>query len=316
MRSAPARANGSTKRSGSTIIRCRSSGNVVDRRSAFTTSGPTVRFGTNWPSITSTWIMSAPATSTAFTSSPSLEKSAARIDGAIRRGRCIEGGTYINDGASHRSRKATAAFATAQSCVWTGTVVPVSSQTLPDELQGGLRALEDRAVVERIAPEAVADHVHVGQRRRALVRDVERAAAAVGPVRLQVQVADGAEVLGDLDGRVLILAAISWLPTMWMPVPSRIWIASLCVGPPPWLGSDAKYAWSWMYEHSSVVFEPAFSPSTPPWMFRRRPTKLVAPDPVDRRRRRRPPRPRRPRSGCCVPESMRMTPVFWSYGVA
>ena len=60
---------------------------------------------------------------------------------------------------------------------------------------------------------------------------------------------------------------------MWMPVPSRIWIASLCVGPPPWLGSDAKYAWSWMYEHSSVVFEPAFSPSTPPWMFRRRPTK-------------------------------------------
>ena len=73
---------------------------------------------------------------------------------------------------------------------------------------------------------------------------------------------------------------------MWMPVPSRIWIASLCVGPPPWLGSDAKYAWSWMYEHSSVVFEPAFSPSTPPWMLRRRPTKLVAPDPVDRRRRR------------------------------
>ena len=54
MMSAPARANGSMKRSGSTIIRCRSSGNVVDLRSAFTTLGPTVRFGTNWPSITST----------------------------------------------------------------------------------------------------------------------------------------------------------------------------------------------------------------------------------------------------------------------
>ena len=33
-------------------------------------------------------------------------------------------------------------------------------------------------------------------------------------------------------------------------------------------------AWSWMYEHSSVVFEPAFMPSTPPWMFSRRPVKL------------------------------------------
>src|SRR5262245_32964518 len=44
--------------------------------------------GTNRPSITSTWIQSAPAASTARTSSPSRLKSADRIDGAIRIG-CI-----------------------------------------------------------------------------------------------------------------------------------------------------------------------------------------------------------------------------------
>ncbi len=48
-----------------------------------------VMLGTKWPSITSTWIQSAPAASTARTSSPSRAKSAARIDGAISRGRCI-----------------------------------------------------------------------------------------------------------------------------------------------------------------------------------------------------------------------------------
>src|SRR5437879_5044351 len=44
-------------------------------------------FGTKCPSITSRWIQSAPAASTARTSSPSLAKSAARIDGAMTRGR-------------------------------------------------------------------------------------------------------------------------------------------------------------------------------------------------------------------------------------
>src|SRR5689334_6960521 len=43
--------------------------------------------GTKCPSITSRWIQSAPAVSTARTSSPSLAKSAARIDGAMTRGR-------------------------------------------------------------------------------------------------------------------------------------------------------------------------------------------------------------------------------------
>src|SRR5206468_3516805 len=44
-------------------------------------------FGTKCPSITSRWIQSAPAASTARTSSPSFEKSDARIDGAMTRGR-------------------------------------------------------------------------------------------------------------------------------------------------------------------------------------------------------------------------------------
>src|ERR1700723_2085892 len=43
--------------------------------------------GTKCPSITSRWIQSAPAASTAHTSSPSFEKSDARIEGAITRGR-------------------------------------------------------------------------------------------------------------------------------------------------------------------------------------------------------------------------------------
>src|SRR6266851_9837572 len=47
--------------------------------------------GTKCPSITSRWIQSAPAWSTARTSSPSLAKSDARIDGAITRGREVNG---------------------------------------------------------------------------------------------------------------------------------------------------------------------------------------------------------------------------------
>src|SRR5690348_2744707 len=47
-----------------------------------------VRLGTKWLSITSTWIQSAPAAVTASISLPSAEKSALRIDGAMRTGCC------------------------------------------------------------------------------------------------------------------------------------------------------------------------------------------------------------------------------------
>src|SRR5262245_19321118 len=48
--------------------------------------------GTKCPSITSTWIQSAPADSTARTSSPSLAKSAERMDGAMMSGRMAASG--------------------------------------------------------------------------------------------------------------------------------------------------------------------------------------------------------------------------------
>ncbi|MNL59059.1 hypothetical protein D3C87_1827520 [compost metagenome] len=58
----------------------------------FRMSGPKVMFGTKCPSITSQWIQSAPASSIARTSSPSFEKSAERMEGAIRMGRVMAGG--------------------------------------------------------------------------------------------------------------------------------------------------------------------------------------------------------------------------------
>src|SRR5690242_8937869 len=67
------------------------------------TSGPKEMLGTKWPSITSRWIQSAPAWSTARTSSPSLEKSDARIEGAMTRGRGVKElvmGAGLSDGRS------------------------------------------------------------------------------------------------------------------------------------------------------------------------------------------------------------------------
>jgi hypothetical protein len=69
------------------IIRCASKIFLVCGRIALMTSGRRKCWARNVPSITSRWIQSAPAASTARTSSPSLAKSAARIDGAMTRGR-------------------------------------------------------------------------------------------------------------------------------------------------------------------------------------------------------------------------------------
>ena len=82
---APARTNSATCRSGCWIMRCTSSGRAVARRSASTTRGPMVIGGTKLPSITSTWIQSAPAAATARTSSASRPKSADRMEAAIVR---------------------------------------------------------------------------------------------------------------------------------------------------------------------------------------------------------------------------------------
>ena len=56
------------------------------RLAARTTSGPIVMLGTKWPSITSTWIQSAPAASTSWISWPRWAKSADRMDGARTQG--------------------------------------------------------------------------------------------------------------------------------------------------------------------------------------------------------------------------------------
>src|ERR1051326_5321416 len=97
MWSAPALAKACKYGSAGAIIRCTSRSFGVLRRSALTTSGPMVMLGTKWPSITSTWIQSAPAASTARTSSPSLAKFAERIEGAISSGRIAGSGKAFGE---------------------------------------------------------------------------------------------------------------------------------------------------------------------------------------------------------------------------
>src|SRR5258706_3538780 len=80
--SEPASTNSSRKKSGSEIIRCVSSGRRVTRRSDWMIGAPNEMLGTKCPSITSTWMRSAPACSAWATCSPSRVKSAERIDGA------------------------------------------------------------------------------------------------------------------------------------------------------------------------------------------------------------------------------------------
>ena len=48
------------------------------------TRGPIVIGGTKWPSMTSTWMIRAPAAITSSTCEPSFEKSDERIEGATR----------------------------------------------------------------------------------------------------------------------------------------------------------------------------------------------------------------------------------------
>ena len=46
-------------------------------------SGPNVRFGTKFPSITSNWILSTPASSSSFTHAPIFAQSAGKTEGII-----------------------------------------------------------------------------------------------------------------------------------------------------------------------------------------------------------------------------------------
>ena len=81
--SAPASRNHGSCSSGFAIMRCTSSGRFVAFLSCLTTGTPIVRFGTKWPSITSTCTYPAPASSMSAMSRPRCMKSADRMDGAI-----------------------------------------------------------------------------------------------------------------------------------------------------------------------------------------------------------------------------------------
>ena len=77
----PASAYIGAQRSGSSIIRWQSSGIGLTFARASTTGRPRVRFGTKWPSITSTWAQSALAIRAS--SASRLAKSADRMLGEI-----------------------------------------------------------------------------------------------------------------------------------------------------------------------------------------------------------------------------------------
>src|SRR6266478_10088137 len=91
----PASANAPRSASGPVTIRCVSSGRRVTRRTDCTTAGPIERLGTKCPSMTSTWMRSAPACSAAATCSPRRAKSPARIEGASRTRSLQSGGTGL-----------------------------------------------------------------------------------------------------------------------------------------------------------------------------------------------------------------------------
>src|SRR5918996_898203 len=80
--SEPASVNSSKKKSGTEIIRWISNGKRVTRRSDATIGTPIEMLGTKCPSMTSTWMRSAPACSASPTCLPKCAKSAERMDGA------------------------------------------------------------------------------------------------------------------------------------------------------------------------------------------------------------------------------------------
>jgi hypothetical protein len=67
----------------SLTISCVSKGMLVYLRHQRIVSGPNVKFGTKFPSMTSNWIRSHPASSNFLQSAPSLPKSAGNTEGMI-----------------------------------------------------------------------------------------------------------------------------------------------------------------------------------------------------------------------------------------
>src|SRR5215216_1316706 len=82
MLTTPASMKGLMRLSGLSTIRWASTGMSTASPSDAATTGPLVRFGTQWLSIASKWTSSAPPLSARRTSSARLAKSAASIEGA------------------------------------------------------------------------------------------------------------------------------------------------------------------------------------------------------------------------------------------
>src|SRR5262245_51180788 len=82
---------------------CTSSGLRATFFSASTTGMPMVRFGTKWPSMTSTCSQSAPASSTLRTSSARRTKSADSSEGAILTGGATEESSQPSPAIASRS---------------------------------------------------------------------------------------------------------------------------------------------------------------------------------------------------------------------
>src|SRR3954462_7163237 len=117
-----------------------------------TTGRPMVRFGTKWPSITSTCSQSAPCTAAA--SSASRAKSAARIDGAISGPPVpdMSDTLLIYGKPTHHGCEHSVGAVSVRPQLHVGTVA-----------QAFGKGLEQRSGIERfhrLAAQCVADHTH------------------------------------------------------------------------------------------------------------------------------------------------------------
>src|SRR5579883_3450208 len=193
--SAPASTKAGTSGSTGVTIRWTSNSFLLCLRSAFTTTGPIVRLGTKWLSITSTWIQSAPAASIASTSAPRAEKSALRIDGAMRTGFCMGSGSR-----SGRRVPALAAERVGGEGAEHLQLFREETQLLQGKLQAALIGMaldlgvELRLLEMRAAQVALELHDIDAVGRKAAQRLVERGRHALHPEQERRHAAHGAPV--------------------------------------------------------------------------------------------------------------------------
>src|SRR5262245_19976509 len=168
-------------------------------------AGPIDRFGTKCPSMTSTWMRSAPARSASATCSPRRAKSAARIEGASRT-RCFRsGGTGLPESpvaTDETVRRRVVAE------LWLGLALELGDDSL-----GQLLAQLDDPLVERVdVPDGalredavLVQRDELAERRRRKTIDQDRVGGPVAvehPVRHEpIRSSLGLDLLGRLSER-------------------------------------------------------------------------------------------------------------------